>query len=254
MSSMLLHRLESFSVDQPGCQLTFAARLARENGWSLAQAERVVVEYKRFLYLAAVAGHAVTPSEAVDQAWHLHLCYTRSYWQDLCEQTLGFPLHHGPTQGGRAEDEKFVDWYQKTLESYRHHFGEAAPAEIWPEVKERFAPRAARWVDASRYWIVPKAWVGSAAAVGLGCYGAKEWLFATAGATHQASVGIVIFVVLLVVCLMMINRGKGRGKNSDDGGSSSWWWFGGCGGGGSSGCSNDSSGCSSSSCGGGGGD
>jgi len=242
-------------VDPPSSALTFAARLARENGWTLTQAERVVVEYKRFLYLAAVAGHPVTPSEAVDQAWHLHLCYTRSYWQDLCGQTLGFALHHGPTQGGQAEDEKYADWYQKTLESYERHFGEAPPSAIWPGVKERFAPKAQRWVDTSRHWIMPKSTVaGVAAVMGAGSFLLIESRPPKAGDSHQASFGAVLFLMFVGFLLVMIIAAKrkgGRRSKDKEGGCSGGWWFGGCGGG-SSGCSSGSSGCSSSGCGGGG--
>lgn len=104
--------------------------------------------------------YPVTPSEVVDQVWHLHLVYTRSYWQGLCGRVLGQELHHGPTQGGTAEQAKFVDWYARTLESYRRIFGEEPPSEIWPEAAARFAHAGAgRWVDASRFWITPRpAW------------------------------------------------------------------------------------------------
>lgn len=60
--------------------LTFVGRLARDNGWKPGYAERVYREYLRFVFLAATAGHPVTPSVDVDEVWHLHLCYTRSYW------------------------------------------------------------------------------------------------------------------------------------------------------------------------------
>ena len=52
---ILLDRLLTFQIDQPGTKLTFGRRLARENGWSLAYAERVIVEYKKFLFLAATS-------------------------------------------------------------------------------------------------------------------------------------------------------------------------------------------------------
>src|SRR5687767_62987 len=74
-------------------QLSFAERLARENGWSMVHADRVTREYKRFCFLAATAGHPVTPSDAVDQAWHLHLTYSRDYWQRFCPEVLGRALH-----------------------------------------------------------------------------------------------------------------------------------------------------------------
>jgi len=149
-------RLEGFEIDEPGATLPFTARLARENGWTFAFAGRVVREYKRFLFLTAAAGHPVTPPEEVDQAWHLHMVYTRSYWDRLCGEVLGRPLHHDPTQGGAAEGAKFHDWYARTLESYLYHFGEAPPPDIWPPVEKRFARAGeGQWVDRSRALVIP---------------------------------------------------------------------------------------------------
>ena len=76
----LWKRIASFSVDEGDEALTFASRLARENRWTDAYAVRAIEEYKRLIFLAVVAGHPVTPSDQVDQVWHLHLTYTRSYW------------------------------------------------------------------------------------------------------------------------------------------------------------------------------
>jgi hypothetical protein len=153
----LRERIEFFQLDDPESSLPFTSRLAREQGWTHAFAARVVAEYRRFLYLAMVAGHPVTPSEEVDQAWHLHLVYTKSYWQGLCRDVLGRDLHHEPTAGGAAEGEKFVDWYARTLESYRMTFGEPPPAEVWPDPARRFANASAgRWIDSSRFWLVPR--------------------------------------------------------------------------------------------------
>ena len=78
---------------------------------------RAIEEYKRFVFLAMAAGHPVTPLDEVDQVWHLHLCYTRSYWEDLCGEVLRAPLHHGPTRGGAAERARFDDQYRRTLAS-----------------------------------------------------------------------------------------------------------------------------------------
>ena len=68
----------------------------------------MISEYRRFVFLALAAGHPVTPSDQVDQAWHLHLLYTNSYWNRFCGETLGRRLHHGPTQGGASERDKFT--------------------------------------------------------------------------------------------------------------------------------------------------
>ena len=92
------------------------------------------------------AGHPVTPSDAVDQAWHLHLCYTRDYWQRFCPDVLGRDLHHGPTAGGRIEEHRYFDQYAATLASYESVFGEAAPVDLWPAAATRLRddPRARR--------------------------------------------------------------------------------------------------------------
>ena len=186
-------RIQAFSPDEPGIVFPFSARLARENGWTGAFAGRVVEEYRRFLYLAMTAGHPVTPSVQVDQAWHLHLTYTRSYWDALCGRVLGRPLHHEPTRGGRAEGGKFVDGYARTLDSYRRAFGHEPPADVWPAPGERFAARARiRQISEATHWIIRKPRVGRglrSAAAGAGvlvaaaaCTGAggDGWLWAVA--------------------------------------------------------------------------
>jgi len=49
----------------------------------------------------------VTPSDTVDQAWHLHLIYTGHYWEELCGKVLGLQLHHEPSAGGAVEGGKY---------------------------------------------------------------------------------------------------------------------------------------------------
>ncbi|NCX98787.1 MAG: hypothetical protein EBX35_09485, partial [Planctomycetia bacterium] len=85
----LWERICDHRFDDPAARLTFTGRLARENGWTIGYAVRVVDEYRRFVLLAMTAGHPVTPSEDVDQAWHLHLAYTRDYWEIFCRDVLG---------------------------------------------------------------------------------------------------------------------------------------------------------------------
>lgn len=93
-------RIQAHRLDDPGASLVFSHRLAREQGWSRARTLRCIEEYRRFVMLASVAEHTVVPSEDVDRVWHLHLTYTRDYWNVLCAQVLGFALHHNPTEGG----------------------------------------------------------------------------------------------------------------------------------------------------------
>ena len=125
-------RLEAMEIDPPGATTRFQHRLKYYNNWTDEFAARVTKEYRRFLYLAARAGHPVTPSDTVDKAWHLHLIYTRHYWDELCGQILGLQLHHEPSAGGRVESNKFERQYKQTIESYKAAFGEAPPVDIWP--------------------------------------------------------------------------------------------------------------------------
>lgn len=156
----LWEKLEGFQLNDNLAAFGYAARLARENGWTPGFTARVISEYKRFLLMAVHAGHPVTPSEAVDQAWHLHLVYTRSYWEKLCRDVLGRPFHHEPTAGGVDEAAKFQRQYQQTLDSYEKLFSHPAPADIWPPVEIRFQPMRSRWVDVSKHWMLPKpAWL-----------------------------------------------------------------------------------------------
>ena len=164
----LLERIEAFELDDPKAQLPFTSRLAKEQGWSHAFAGQVVVEYKRLVALGMVAGHPVSPSETVDQAWHLHLVYTKSYWHDLCRDVLGQEFHHFPTTGGREEGSKFDDWYARTLESYQRFFGTAPPATIWPspEQRKKESGGSGRWIDGSKSialpfpsWLRPARWI-----------------------------------------------------------------------------------------------
>jgi len=142
----LWQRIADHRIGPADASLSFTARLARENRWTPAHAERVIAEYKRFCYLAMTAGHEVTPSDAVDQAWHLHLTYSRDYWQVFCRSVLGRELHHGPTEGGPAERDRFYHQYAATLAAYETAFGHAPPAHIWPGAHRRFAvdPRGVR--------------------------------------------------------------------------------------------------------------
>lgn len=169
MSADLLARIEAFDIDGGAVALSFAARLAREHGWSRRFTDRVIIEYKRFAYLAATAGEPVCPSQAVDHCWHLHLTYTRSYWLRFCKGVLPTPLHHQPTAGGTSEQAKHVAMYERTLAKYREAFGQPPPADIWPPAGVRFGDDTREvTVNTAANWVVSKALIRrSLAAVSL---------------------------------------------------------------------------------------
>jgi hypothetical protein len=148
--------LSHYTIGPNDAELSFAERLARENGWSRATADRVIEEYRRFCFLAVTVEHAVTPSDQVDQAWHLHLTYTRDYWERFCPQVLGRALHHGPTAGGREEGHRYFIQYAETLRSYERVFG-TPPTDLWPDAGRRLLQdHKARRVHPRDAFILPR--------------------------------------------------------------------------------------------------
>jgi len=211
--------------------------LVRENAWSRAHARRVIDEYRRFVLLAMVAGHPVTPSDAVDQVWHLHLTYTRSYWDRLCGEALGRPLHHGPTRGGRQESEKFTDWYQRTLAKYREVFGEEPPHDIWPPISQRFGEEHIARIDRRQYFVIRRpnrvalgktATIAASSALALGGAGCARALGSTnAVAPLMIGVGVVAAIGLLIWFAMRSGGAKrSAASHARSDGSPAWWWFG----------------------------
>ena len=151
----LWQRIQGFDLDASGDAYPFSARLARENHWSPEETLGAIEEYRKFLYLICVSPSPLTPSEVVDQVWHLQLLYTRSYWADLCEGVLGRPIHHEPTKGGREQLRHFEGQYAQTLSLYEDEFGAVPPVEFWPLVP--FAtPPSQHWVDRRDHWVIPK--------------------------------------------------------------------------------------------------
>ncbi|HEU5149374.1 MAG TPA: hypothetical protein VFU19_02685, partial [Iamia sp.] len=203
---VMVERLLGFEVDEdPEVPLGFRDRLARENGWSPAHAGRVYDEYRRFLVLAATGTEPVTPSDEVDQAWHLHLTYTRSYWDRLCGEVLGRPLHHGPTTGTHDDGTRYRRQYQTTLDRYRAVFGAEPPADVWPSVGERFRDPA-RWrrVDTRAHLVVRRAPLVAAGAAGLAVAGTTA---ATARTDDAEGLILVIGVVVVIVIVAAVVLG-----------------------------------------------
>ena len=153
----LYQNIQKFSLDDSDAVLSFTQRLAKDNGWTIEYTQRVINEYKKFAFLAMIAGHPVSPSSQVDQAWHLHLTYTHSYWDEFCGKILHKSLHHNPSSGGYGEQEKYRRWYNETLISYEKIFHELPPIDIWPPSNIRFAQNVQHQrINTRGYWIIPK--------------------------------------------------------------------------------------------------
>jgi hypothetical protein len=250
----LWQKIKDFSLDDPSVSFCFSDRLARENGWSKAYALRVVEEYKKFLFLCCVTSDGVTPSDPVDQAWHLHLTYTRSYWINLCRDTLAKDIHHNPTKGGSGEAKKFIGFYTTTHDLYQQKFGTPPPPDIWQDHHTRFTDIHFQRVNVNRHWIIPKPKrPAKRLFVLLGCI-----LFALLSIQAISwDVPNLLFISFLIVICVAVYRNRGKGGDSSGCTASS------CGTDtshsghhGDSGCGSGCSGCSSSGCSGcgGGGD
>jgi len=244
--SKLWQRLEAFDFDDGRPLQTFAQRLAEENHWSLGFAKRVIDEYRRFLFLAVAAGHPVTPSHAVDEAWHLHLNYTRSYWERLCKDVLRQPLHHDPTRGGAAEDRKFADWYERTRQSYEEFFGHAPPADIWGAAKpaahdfdprsDRTAPRIGNFRPSRKR---TQGVIGAIASLVI--VAVSILVMAGTGALLWPLIIMGWAALMFVVCLRVIGNptrrldARQQASGACGGMHGGYWWMGACGTGGGGG-------------------
>lgn len=203
---LLYERIQAFSLDTEDIQLPFSQRLARDNGWSIRYAQRAIEEYKKFAFLAIAAGHPVTPSDQIDQVWHLHLTYTRSYWEDFCSEVLQTSLHHEPTKGGETEDQKFDDWYSKTLESYEHFFSKEPPIDIWPAPEDRFG-RDLQFVrvNTQQNWVLPKSQVQKGAAATI----ASLIALIVSGFYLESSEGAISPLAVVILAAVMVTAGFG---------------------------------------------
>ncbi|NIP39195.1 MAG: hypothetical protein GWM89_09125 [Candidatus Dadabacteria bacterium] len=124
--------IKDFQFDREDDELTYASKLSFENDWKYEFTQKVVTEYKKFLYLCAISETPLSPSPLVDKAWHLHLSYTKSYWEDLCKGILGRLLHHEPSKGKQGEQAYYDSMYLDTLNYYEKFTGLNLPASSGP--------------------------------------------------------------------------------------------------------------------------
>lgn len=206
----LWENISQFQFDDPGTSFKFSDRLARENGWSIQYANRVIAEYKKFIFLCCVSTAGITPSDPIDQAWHLHLTYTRSYWIDLCQNTLGRQIHHHPTKGGEKEANRFKGYYKSSNNLYLEYFGISPPTDIWHKSNQRFADINFQRANLRKYWLVRKpnfskyhfVYISALLAFGLFIQAAELTI-------------IPVLAVIVVVIVATVYTGNNSRKNQD---------------------------------------
>ena len=86
----LYQKICNFKLDNPQAIYSFSDKLAWEYQWTKIYTYRVIKEYKKFIFLAMIAKHIVSPSTDVDRVWHLHLLYTHSYQKIMGVKPMSF--------------------------------------------------------------------------------------------------------------------------------------------------------------------
>lgn len=235
LQSTVWNKLQQYRIDEAvdgkPPAFPFERRLARENGWTIAYATRVVEEYKKFLYLALFGGHPVCPSDEVDQCWHMHMTFTRSYWDRLCKEVLGMPIHHDPSRGGKSEDSKHDDMYAKTKLAYERAFGAKPPEDIWPSSEKRFDhSKRYRRVDLSAMYLLPRQRVHQAAMIGGGVLlsGTAAGCTRMAGSNGTTAIiifiGIIAFLAVMSLIFRAARHARGAGCTSSSGCGGGWFF------------------------------
>ena len=128
MNQELWNKILAFDFDNPPSEYGFSTRLANENFWTKEFTDQAILEYKKFMYLAATSDFMVSPSEIIDNVWHQHLIFTQSY-QDFCN-IIGKQIQHIPSTHNREEFEKFKQAKERTIKFYERDFGKQ-PKNIW---------------------------------------------------------------------------------------------------------------------------
>ena len=115
----------------------FMDMIQKQMGISGDMAQRVVEEYRKFLFLAMRAGHQVIPPGAINDAWMLHMQNAQNYWEQL-----GQMITEKPVAGG-FEPKAFAamsDPWAATLASYERIFGMKPPMDIWGQPPKQSNP------------------------------------------------------------------------------------------------------------------
>lgn len=126
----------------------FKHKLSQLYNWNEDYIDRLIIEYKKFLYLGTI--QSVNPSWEIDQMWHLHLQYTKEYWNVWCKEILKIDFHHNPEPLMQKSPPK-RDNYIDTVELYISIFNENPPSDIWTQWKKKDN----LLVDLNTEWVIP---------------------------------------------------------------------------------------------------
>lgn len=127
----LWEKIEGYHIGPEKTPIGFSTQLSKEARVNMMTAGVIEYEYKKFMYLCAVQDQPVSPSSLIDKAWHLHLTYSKDYWEDFCENILGKKIHHQPSDGTATDQDQMKANFEFTQTLYKEEFNEPMPENIW---------------------------------------------------------------------------------------------------------------------------
>lgn len=119
--------------------------MQKQLGQNAGMAQRVIEEYRKFLFLAMRAGHQVIPPGPVNDAWMMHLQNAQNYWENLGSMIAERPIAQGLDA---SQFSSMADTWKMTLESYEKIFGMKPPMDIWGQGPAAENP----WMQAMNSW------------------------------------------------------------------------------------------------------
>ncbi|WP_421694126.1 hypothetical protein [Aestuariivirga sp.] len=119
--------------------------MQKQMGQNAETTQRVIEEYRKFLFLAMRAGHQVIPPGPVNDAWMMHIQTAQNYWENLGQMIGERPMAQGLDARQFAS---MADTWKATLESYEKIFGMKPPKDIWGAGPATENP----WMQAMNNW------------------------------------------------------------------------------------------------------
>jgi hypothetical protein len=181
---------------------SYHERLASYHHLTEDSAQRLELEYRRYLYLKAVHGGVLTPSKRVDQAWHLHMETPGADWDGFCGAWFGTKIDH--VTGLSPEEAR--TGYGRSLDLYWQEFGQRPPKDIWPDNAVQAQARKARWIR----------WLGTG--IALLAFGALFLSSKVAGgsdAVPSESTGDLTFILIFFSGIGLGMLGENLAKGTD---------------------------------------
>lgn len=163
----------------PRICVSFEHNLRKDGDWTDESARRITMIYRQFLYLKALSGETLTPSEAMDRAWHLHLSFPENY-AALCA-AVGRDIPHR-TDLTRKECRAA---YERGRAEFQREFG-LPDRDLWPSLTDAAAWRKALFVLAF-----------------FGVFGIGMGICFLLFSSVSAWVAVPIYLVWMLVCVLV---------------------------------------------------